>query len=441
MLFRTFKGGVHLHYNKEHTNRVKIVDMPAPDKIICPLSQHTGKQSEPTVKAGDRVKIGSLIGKQCGYVSANQHSPVSGTVMAVEPYLHPCGSMIDSVIIENDGKDEVFEGIKPYGDISELSAKDIIDIVSNAGIVGLGGAAFPTHVKLCPPPDTRIETLIINGAECEPYLTADHRIMLEYTDELMFGCMALVKAVDAKVCVIAIESNKKDAILAIKEKISSAKSGIRVVGLATKYPQGSEKQIVSAVTGKEVPPCALPADVGVVVVNVHTCVSTALAIKTGMPLTSRVVTVAGSAISNPGNFKVRIGTPIKHLIEAAGGFKGTAEKIIIGGPMMGTSVYSLDIPIIKGAGGVLALTERDVAWKTSSNCIHCGKCVGVCPVRLEPVTLDRYYRKFNAEMLEKYNLFDCIECGSCVYICPARVELLRSIRGAKRRLAQMRESK
>ncbi len=439
---RTFRGGVHPYDNKEHTRYLKIEELPAPKTMIFPVSQHIGVDSQVVVGVGDSVKVGQLIAKQDGFVSANQHSSVSGVVAAIAPRLHPNGKYVNSIVIENDEKYEVFDGIKPNKPVSELSKDEIIKIVSDAGIVGMGGATFPTHVKLSPPPGKKIDYVIINGAECEPYLTSDHRVMLEDAELLLTGCKALMKALDAPECIIAVESNKKDAIRVIEESILYRKEdSIRVAKLKTKYPQGAEKQIIFAVCGREVPPGGLPADVGVIVNNVDTCAAVARAITTGMPLITRIVTVSGSAMSNKRNFKVRIGTPIKDVIEGAGGFKEEPVKVILGGPMMGIAVYSLDVPVIKGTGAVLALTDDDIGKKVSTNCTRCGKCVQVCPMRLMPTIIDRYCDRFDPEMLEKYNIFDCIECGACTFICPARKDPLQKIRVAKGKITAIKKAK
>lgn len=437
---KTFKGGVHPNDNKENTKFLKIEDLKAPEKMVFPISQHLGAPSEVVVNVGDNVKVGELIAKQSGFVSANQHSSVSGVVKSIEPHIHPDGSMVNSIIIENDGKYEVFEEIKPNKSVDELTPKEIIQIVSDAGIVGMGGAAFPTQVKLSPPPDKKIEYVIVNGAECEPYLTSDYRVMLEDTEELLTGCLALMKALGAPKCIIAIEANKKDAIVTIEKNILYHDNNIQVVEMETKYPQGSEKHVISVVTGREVPSGGLPLDVGVVVVNVETCAAVARAITTGMPVISRVVTVGGSAFAKLRNFRVRVGTPIKDVIEAVGGFKEEPVKLIFGGPMMGKTVFSFDVPVIKGTGALLALTKDDLGHQESTNCTRCGKCVQVCPMNLMPTVIDRYCDAFDVEMLEKYNAIDCIECGSCTYVCPARKDPLQRIRVARHKLLAMRRA-
>lgn len=433
--FPTFTGGVHPDDNKRHTAHLKIEELSAPKKMIFPTLQNAGAPGEVVVEVGDSVKVGQLLIKQCGIISANHHCSVSGTVIAIEPHLHPCGSHVKSVIVENDEKYEVFRNIKPLGHPENLTKEEIIKAVSNAGIVGMGGAAFPTHIKLSPPSGKKINHIIINGAECEPFLTSDYRVMLEDTDELLIGCGALLKAVDASECIIVAESNKKDAIAKIKQNpIYQKNEKIKTAIVKTKYPQGGEKQLLSAVLKKEVPPGGLPADIGAVVVNIDTCAAVARSITTGMPLITRVVTVSGGAVANKRNFKVRIGTPVADAINAVGGFTAEPAKILLGGPMMGVAIHSTDIPVTKGVGAILALTEKDVGIKVTTNCTQCGKCVDVCPMNLMPTIIDRYCENFDAEMLEKLNIADCIECGSCTFICPARRDPLQRIRTAKKKI-------
>lgn len=433
MILKTFKGGIHPDDKKEHTRYLKIEDLPAPKTMIFPLSQHIGAPSEPVVKLGENVKVGQLIAKASGFVSANLHCSVSGTVFAIEPRMHPNGSLVNSIIIENDDNYEISESVQPNKPLNDLTPQEIIKIIEGAGIVGMGGAAFPTHVKLSPPKDKKIDFLIINGSECEPYLTSDHRVMLENPEGVLFGCKAIMKALGVTTGFVAVESNKDDAI---KTLIENAKdyTGIEVVQVETKYPQGSEKQLIDAVTGRKVPPGGLPADIGVVVVNIDTCAATSNAIKTGMPLIKRIVTVGGGAINEFRNFRVRIGTPAKDVIDAVGGFKTEPAKILFGGPMMGTAIFSLDIPIIKGTGAILALTDKEINIGTSGPCLRCGKCVDICPMNLQPLMLNMLAKKGDLEGLERYNVMDCIECGACSYICPGRQNLIQYIRTAKQQI-------
>lgn len=433
----TFKGGVHPHYNKELTNRLPIERMPVPDEVVIPLSQHTGAPCEPIVKAGDEVKLGQKIGEAKGFVSVPVHSSVSGKVKAVEPRMHPSGRFVNSVVIENDHLDTLDESVKPKGDLEDLSADDIKNIIKEAGIAGMGGAAFPTHVKLSLPPDKSVDTVIINGAECEPYLTCDHRLMVEHPEMIVFGLRAILKALGVKRGYIAIEINKPDAIEAM-EKAASGIDGVEVVRLATKYPQGGEKQLIKAVTGREVPSGGLPADVGVVVDNVGTSHAIARAIKEGMPLVERIVTVTGQAVKNPKNLLVRIGTMLKDLVEYCGGFNGEPGKLITGGPMMGITQFTLELPVIKGTSGILILPEELTKPEKIRPCTRCAKCVDVCPMNLMPLFISAYALNNDFNTAEKYHALDCIECGSCSYICPCNRPLVESIRLAKREILAKR---
>jgi electron transport complex protein RnfC len=433
----TFKGGIHPSYNKEFTASKPIRPAALPQTAVIPLQQHVGAPCKPLVKAGDEVKVGQKIGEAGGFVSVPVHASVSGKVVAVEPRLHPGGQQVMSLVIESDGQDTVDENVQPRGDIDKLSAKEIIDIIKEAGIAGLGGAAFPTHVKLSPPPDKKVELVIINGAECEPYLTCDHRLMLEQTDDVIYGTRAIMKALGVSKGIIAIENNKPDAIAAML-KATSAYANIEVMALKTKYPQGAEKQLIKAITGKEVPSGGLPADVGTVVDNVGTAATIARAIKTGMPLIERAVTVTGRGIKEPANLMVRIGTPFSQLIDECGGFADKPGKMIMGGPMMGIAQYSLDVPVIKGTSGILVLTEGEAQAPQVQVCIRCARCVEACPADLLPLYISRYALAGMYDKAEQYNAMDCIECGCCSFECPAKRPLVESIRLAKRAIAANR---
>ncbi|MDK2801405.1 MAG: H+/Na+-translocating ferredoxin:NAD+ oxidoreductase subunit [Clostridiales bacterium] len=436
----TFKGGIHPHDNKHHTEKIAIKSLKIPGKLFFPIQQHIGAPCEPLVAVGDEVKMGQKIADSKAFVSAPIHSSVSGKVVAIEPVLHPGGSKVLSIVIENDGKDTVHESVVPKGDLSTLEPKQIIDIVREAGIVGMGGAAFPTHVKLSPPPDKKIDYVIVNGAECEPYLTADHRMMLESPEDIIYGLKAIMKVLGLNKGYIGIEENKQDAIKVMKE-YAAKEGGIEIVVLKTKYPQGAEKQLIKVVTGREVPSGGLPADVGAIVNNISTCTAIAQAIKTGMPLISRVVTVTGSAVKQPANYLVRIGTSFRTLFEASEGFNEDPAKIIMGGPMMGIAQFSIDVPVVKGTSGLLALTKKDVALKPESPCIRCGKCVDACPMNLLPIYISAYAKKNDLEKAEEYNAVDCIECGSCSYVCPSKRHLVQSIRVAKQAIIAQKRAK
>ncbi|HOM43185.1 MAG TPA: electron transport complex subunit RsxC, partial [Bacillota bacterium] len=406
--------------------------------VVIPMQQHIGAPCEPIVQAGDEVKVGQKIGEAKGFVSVPVHSSVSGKVAAVEPRLYSGGMAVPCIVIENDMQNTISDQVVPKGDISVLSAEDIKNIIKEAGIVGMGGATFPTHVKLAPPPDKNVDTVILNGAECEPYLTSDHRLMLEHPENVVFGLQALMKALGVKKGYIGIETNKPDAI----EKVFEAARGIEdieVVALKTKYPQGAEKQLIYACTGREVPSGGLPADAGVVVNNVGTAAAVATAIKTGMPLIERIVTVTGEGVNNPKNLLVKIGTSFRDIIEQCGGLKGKVGKIIAGGPMMGITQFSLDIPAIKGTSGILVLSEEEARLPEPSNCIKCGKCVETCPINLMPVNISMYSLANRYDEAEALNAMDCIECGSCSFVCPAKRPLVDSIRVAKREILARRK--
>lgn len=434
---KTFPGGIHPDDAKEQTNKKEIINLDAPDILVFPLSQHIGAPAQPCVKVDDEVKAGQKIGEASGFVSANIHSSVSGKVIAIEPKLHSNGTLVNSVIIENDRNYTSVDGIRG-NDYKKLSSAEIIDIVREAGIVGMGGATFPTHVKLSPPKDKKIEYAIINGAECEPYLTSDHRAMLETPDDIILGLKIIMKIFGLKTGYIAVESNKPDAISVMKEYASKeTECEIKVITLQTKYPQGSEKHLIYAVTGRRVPRGKLPMDVGAVVDNIDTCAAIARAVSQGLPLTQRIVTVSGDCVSNPSNYRVKIGTPVSYLLEKAGGLLAEPKKVIMGGPMMGTALSSTDVPVIKGTSGILAFSEKNTEKVYSEeSCLRCGRCVKACPMKLLPNMLKLYSIADNFEMLEKYNAAECIECGSCSYVCPALQHPVQSIRIGKAKLRE-----
>ncbi|WP_026893761.1 electron transport complex subunit RsxC [Clostridiisalibacter paucivorans] len=432
----TFKGGVHPPHFKKQTENISVEKAKDPAIVKIPMQQHIGAPCQPIVKVGDKVKVGQKIGEAEAFVSAPIHSSVSGTVKKITEIATPTGKAL-SVIIESDGQNEVHESIQPKGDLNSLSKEEILAIIKEAGITGMGGAGFPTHVKLSPPPDKKIDTVVLNGAECEPYLTADHRLMLEKPELVIYGLKAIMKAVGVDKGYIGIENNKPDAIAKMVEA-SKDDSSVEIVSFKTKYPQGDEKRIINAVTGREVPSGGLPMDVGVVVNNVGTAAAIATAIQTGMPLIERITTITGSAIKEPKNLITKIGTPFREIIEQCGGYSEKPGKLIMGGPMMGLAQSSDEIPCIKGTSGILVLNEKDARLPEPGPCIRCGKCVDICPVHLQPLNISKLSLKKMFEEAEGYRALDCIECGSCSFVCPSKRPLLQSIRVAKKEIIAKR---
>lgn len=429
----SFKGGIHPPSSKELTKNINIVDLPASDMVIIPLRQHIGAPLNVCVNVGDYVKKGQILGTSDAFVSAPVHSSVSGKVVKIEPHIHPSGVYEQSVFIENDHEDNWWEEIKPLGDYKDLSSKEIIDAVRNAGIVGMGGASFPTHVKLSVPEGKKAEYLILNGAECEPYLTSDYRVMLEQPCDVIYGLKSLMKALNLEKGYIGIEDNKKDAIKLLNE-ITKDDDSVIIVPLKTKYPQGSEKHLIKSVTGRRVPSGKLPIDVGAIVVNIDTAVAVYKAIKFGTPLIERIVTVTGNGVNEPKNFRVKVGTPFSYVLDNAGGLKENTKKLIMGGPMMGMAQYDLDTPVVKGTSGLLALTEEECIDYEEMPCVKCGKCVDACPMGLMPLFLSSYSKQEDFANLNKYSIMDCIECGSCSYVCPSNKNPVEHIRLGKAKL-------
>ena len=426
-----FPGGIHPHEGvngKKANSGNAIRELPAPPRVIIPLSQHIGAPARAVVKKGDHVKIGQLIGEAGGFVSAPVHSSVSGTVWDVQPCLLASGVTAPAVIIDNDYQEEWVE-LTPSAHPETLSADELRQIVRNAGIVGMGGATFPTAVKLSPAQGKTIEKIVINGAECEPYLTADHRLMLEKAPQIIDGIRLMMLALDVKEAIIGVEDNKPDAIAALSSA-ASATEGITVRALPVRYPQGGEKQLIYAVTRRKVPTGGLPIDVGVVVCNVGTVYAVDQAIREGRPLIDRVTTVGG-LVNNPGNFLVRIGTTVEYLLDACGGLQSGVKQLISGGPMMGMAIARTDIPLTKGSSGVLALGEEAMEPKESA-CIRCGRCMRACPMKLAPAKLDALARADRFEDAAKAGAMSCLECGACTYVCPAKRSLTQSCRTVKK---------
>lgn len=426
----TFERGIHPKYRKELAAGKSITQANLPQRIVIPVSQHIGAPAKPEVNIGDEVKRGQVIGSTTGFVSSPVHSSISGKVTAIADFPTSVGKMVQSIVIESDGKDQAIS-LKEHPDYMNLSADEIKAVIKDAGIVGMGGAAFPTNVKLSPPKEKTIDAVIINGAECEPYLTADHRLMVEHPTEVVEGLKIIMKSLGVIEGHIGIEENKPDAIKAMESAISG-ESNIKVWPLEIKYPQGAEKMLIKAVKGREVPSKGLPMDVGVVVQNVGTALAVYEAVRFGKPLLERVVTVTGNGIREPKNMMVRIGTLMSDVIEQCGGLVDGAVKVISGGPMMGFAQWTLDVPVVKGTSGILVLAEDEyVSSDQYSACIRCGSCIDVCPMGLNPSILSIYSEKGFYEDAKANNLFDCFECGSCAYVCPAKRPMVQFIRLAK----------
>ena len=432
-MLKTFsKGGVHPPENKISAS-MPIEILALPKQVIIPISQHIGAPATPVVAKGDKVLVGQVIAKSSGFVSANIHSSVSGTVSSLDPVLDSTGYKRPAVTITVEG-DEWLPEVDRSSDLKTeitLSAEEIIAKVNEAGIVGLGGATFPSHVKLSIPKGKKADVLILNGVECEPYLTSDHRLMIEKADELMVGILILKKALGVERALIGIENNKPDAINHL-QNVAAKYQGIEVYALKVKYPQGGEKQLIKALINREVPSGGLPIEVGTVVHNVGTAFAVYEAVQKNKPLLERVVTVTGKNLPKTANYMVRIGTPISHLIESVGGLPENTGKVVNGGPMMGKALNTVDAPVTKGTSGVIAFPEKEsLRGEVKPACIRCGKCVSVCPMGLEPYLLNRLSQRKMFENLENERALDCMECGSCSYVCPANLPLLDYIRLGK----------
>lgn len=436
----TFKKGIHPNDKKHLSMHKAIQDLLPKGDLVFPMLQHIGAPCEPLVKKGDRVLLGQKIGESKAFVSAPIYSSISGTVKGVEPRLHSNGTMVMSIIIENDNVYEEASTLIPHQDYEKLSKNELVGIIKEAGIVGMGGAGFPTHIKLTPPEEKKIDSIIINAAECEPYLTCDHRMMLEKSSEIVEGLKIILQMFPGVKGYIGIENNKPDAIVAMK-KASENLNNVEVTPLKTKYPQGAEKQLIYATTGREVPSGKLPADVGCIVQNVDTVFEIYNAVVNGRPLTERVLTVTGEAIKQPLNLRVKFGTSIEEVIEAAGGFNEPPVKVISGGPLMGIALSSLDTPVMKGTSGVLCLTKEQAKLEEESSCIRCGKCMDACPMYLNPTKLNSLVLRGKYEDFEAFHGMDCIECACCSYVCPAKRHLTQTCREGKRTININRRKK
>ena len=442
MNLHTFKRGIHPPDGKSYTKNkpIQILMPKEGSSLVFPMSQHIGAPCNPIVAKGDRVLLGQKIGEPTAFVSAPIHSSVSGTVKDIKPMLTPSGIMVNSVIIENDGQYEEDPSLGKDINYKEFSRERILEKIKNAGIVGLGGAGFPTHIKLNPPAENKIDAIIVNAAECEPYLTTDHRVLLEKTDRLVAGLDIMLKLHPDAKGYIAIEVNKPDAIEAVSRACKNYPN-ISVIALKTKYPQGSEKQLIYAVTKREVPSGGLPASVGCIVDNVDTVLAIERAVIKDRPLMRRIVTFTGDAVKNPGNYQIRIGMNIQQFIDMVDGFKEPPAKIIAGGPMMGPAMYNLDVPFIKTSSALLCLTKKSAELPPESNCIRCGKCVSACPMGLLPLELNQDSVAKDFAAFDQHNGLDCIECGSCSYVCPAKRHLAQTVRATKREVMALKRKK
>ena len=416
---KSFSGGIHPSEEKHHTEKKPLEVMPPPERVVIPLRQHLGAPARAMVKIGESVKTGQCIAKGAGFVTAAMHASISGEVVSIKQQNHPVFRSCEAIEIKSDGNDEWVEGEKrPREKIDEIPPDDIKRAVTEGGIVGLGGAAFPTHVKLSPPPEKNIELYILNGAECEPFLTADDRVMRERASDVVLGLRLMMRAIGVERAIIGIEANTPDSLCAIGEAASKY-PGITVKKLPTKYPQGAEKQLIYVLTGREVPGGGLPMDVGVGINNVGTALAAAEAVFDGKPLVERALTVTGSAFAQRKNLIVRIGTSFQDVIDYCGGFAVDPVKILMGGPMMGIAQYTTDVPVIKGTSGIVALAEADVSIVESRTCIRCGRCVNACPMFLLPSALGILCERHKFEEAKALGLLDCVECGCCSYVCPA----------------------
>ena len=434
----TFKGGIHTYEGKELSENKPVQVLQPKGEMVFPLSQHIGAPAKPLVAAGDQVLVGQKIGEAGGFISACVISSVSGTVKTIEPRMVANGSTVMSIIVDNDGKYQEAEGFGKQRDPKSLSKEEIRDIVKEAGIVGLGGAGFPTHVKLTPKDETKIDTIIVNGAECEPYLTSDYRMMLEEPESIVKGLNIILQLFDNAKGVIGIEDNKPEAIRVMTELVKD-EPRITVCPLKTKYPQGGERSLIYAVTGRKINSSMLPADAGCIVDNVDTVISIYNAVANSTPLIRRIVTVTGDAIANPQNYNVRTGTNYAELLEASGGFKTEPEKVISGGPMMGQALFNMNIPVTKTSSALTCMSKDEVALNAPTACIRCGRCVNVCPSRVVPQMMMQAAMRSDIDTFVKLDGMECCECGCCAYACPAKLPLTQAFKEMRKTVIASRK--
>ena len=430
MAFLTFRGGVHPYDGKELSKEKPVRELLPGKELVYPLSQHIGAPAKPIVAKGDHVLAGQKIAEMGGFVSANIHASVSGTVKEIKKVRNNVGAMVDAIVVENDEKYETVE-FQSAASLEALSKEEVLERIKEGGVVGMGGAGFPTHVKLAPKEPEKIEYVLVNGAECEPYLTSDYRRMLEQPEWIIGGLKCILKLFDNAKGYICIEDNKPDCISKLTEMVKDEPK-IEVKTLKTKYHQGAERCLIYAVSGREINSSMLPADAGCVVDNIDTVCAVYRAVMAGEPVMDRIVTVTGEAVADPCNFKAKMGTSFADLLEAAGGFKQPAKKIISGGPMMGFAMFDYHVPVVKTSSAMLCMTEDDISEKEPTACINCGRCVGVCPARLVPSRLATYSEHGQAELFEKHHGMECVECGCCSFVCPAKRPLTQSMRSMRK---------
>jgi electron transport complex protein RnfC len=435
---KTFKGGVHPNEKKGLTENLSFEEMPNPKQVIIPLTQHLGKPAKPIVKKGNEVLAGEIIAEQDGFISAPVHSPVSGKVSKITVGSTVIGFPKDAIIIESNKINEIV--LMPSLDPEKVTAEEIRERVKLAGIVGQGGAAFPTYVKLSPPNDKKIDIIILNGCECEPYLTRDYRYMIERTNDLINGLRLIMKAVGVNKGAVGIEDNKPEAIKKLKEAVKNFPD-ISIEVLETKYPQGAEKMLIKAVTGKEVPPGKLPFDIGAVIQNIGTAISIYDAVVKGEPQITAAITVSGLGINQPKNLIARVGTPLADILDYCGGVKENAVKVVVGGPMMGVAQYDFSAPVMKATSGILVLTKAEINDYEETPCLRCGKCVDACPLYLIPTKLARLSAIEKFEDAEQLGITVCMECGTCTYTCPANLPLVQWIRFGKQRVINLQRER